>query len=654
MAVLRSDTFRRIPLAQATRKRSTAARGKKKAATRKTTTRRGASKTTVRKTAPRKKKAARGSAAKTPGKGTRTGNTARARNSKAASRSLANAEAVTYMSRLMREVAGIIAVFAAILAAVSLASFHVTDPGWSHTGSGEAIQNSVGRAGAWFADVSMSLLGFMAWLVPLVLVVSGWMLFNDNRGIAARRQRPWIVFRVVGIVLMLASASGLADLHVGVADGALPQGVFGGGIFGTAVAWRLVPLLDHLGTTLLLLALFFSSLTLAFGTSWIQLIESIGAVITGTFSRLKGGFDQFSEIRSEQQRIREADLQRAEMLRLRDGDADDIDMEHDDGIDEAAIDAAVALVDEDSRAVHGSYAAAAPRRGPIGSFLVGLGGRLRDVVDGLSGDARIRNLGEGRRATVPDALLDGVDPSRAPAGADGGPTAQQPRNRALAEAAKSAMARDRETGARAHAQAQAQADNQRSPLKIVRHQVVDDGIPIISKKVSTGRKAAGADTASTDAEREAAMQRIRASYDASVAGPGDHAAASTTGGVAGGFVAASAVETDPTTAAAVSKLASGAAASSDAPAGIGAAGKGKVNGKADSKAKGKAAGPSSRVSRSSSRPVSVRARSRVCRRTSRVRCVFRACACSRSFPASPPSASRCRTISARSCSSPRW
>ena len=213
------------------------------------------------------------------------------------------------MTRLLREVGAIVCGFAALLALLALIGFDIDDPGWSDTGSGDRVRNSVGRAGSWFADIALYLFGYMAYLIPLILSACAWLLFRDRQR-GGSVYRPFVFVRIIGVLLMLAAASGLADLHVNVSDGALPRDAFGGGILGTAVAWRLVAYLDHLGTTLLLLALFFSSLTLTFGTSWLQLIETIGATLVRAIERLGGLFDGRSARREERRRQLQADQAR--------------------------------------------------------------------------------------------------------------------------------------------------------------------------------------------------------------------------------------------------------------------------------------------------------------------------------------------------------
>ncbi|MFK7890817.1 MAG: DNA translocase FtsK 4TM domain-containing protein, partial [Granulosicoccus sp.] len=149
-----------------------------------------------------------------------------------------------HMRRLFREVGGILCIFASLIALLALTSFNIDDPGWSQTGAGNNISNTVGRAGAWFADVSFYLFGYMAYLMPLMLAMSGWLLFREQAK-ARRGYQPLFFVRIVGVLLMLLSASALADLHFGVNPGDLPMGTFGGGILGTAIAWRLVNLLQH-------------------------------------------------------------------------------------------------------------------------------------------------------------------------------------------------------------------------------------------------------------------------------------------------------------------------------------------------------------------------------------------------------------------------
>ncbi len=266
------------------------------------------------------------------------------------------------MGRLLKEVAAIVCLFAALIGVLALVSFHIDDPGWSHTGDGASVRNSVGRAGAWFADVAFYLLGYMAYLIPLIAAVSAWMLFSGEKTQKSGYQ-PFLFVRVIGVGLMLAAASGLADLHFAVPDGALPRGTFGGGILGTAVAWRLVANFQHLGTTLLLLAAFFCSLTLAFGTSWLQLVESIGAWMGRAANKCVALFRVDPEAQAEKQRQRAADeVRRARFAEAVPGATDAL-LADTDGI----------AIDADSRGASG---------GGLQSVFERVGTGLRQLVHG--------------------------------------------------------------------------------------------------------------------------------------------------------------------------------------------------------------------------------------------------------------------------------
>lgn len=308
-------------MAQTTKKRAATVRRKKASGSRQSagatkSSKKGAQLSRSRATATRR-------AASTAKKRT-AARTQAARTQAAVEASLENSASLNHLRRLLREVGGIVCVFAALITFLALISFDANDPGWSHTGIGDPATNSVGRVGAWFADVSMYLFGYMAYLLPIVLGISGFLLFRDQHRTPSA-YRPYAFVRIFGVALMLASASGLADLHFSVADGALPKGTFGGGVLGTAIAWRLVSFLQHLGTTLVLLALFFSSLTLAFGTSWLQLMESVGAVVLSLYNSVRQRLAAFMQTWSERSRIRAADLARERRMKAdSDADADSI------------------------------------------------------------------------------------------------------------------------------------------------------------------------------------------------------------------------------------------------------------------------------------------------------------------------------------------
>src|SRR5437870_518986 len=80
-------------------------------------------------------------------------------------------------ARLVRESWWFIVVAAFLWLALILATYDKSDRGWSFTGTGDAIANRGGVAGAWLADLLLYLFGFSAWwwvVAGIVLVAAGY------------------------------------------------------------------------------------------------------------------------------------------------------------------------------------------------------------------------------------------------------------------------------------------------------------------------------------------------------------------------------------------------------------------------------------------------------------------------------------------------
>jgi len=82
-----------------------------------------------------------------------------------------------HMIRGLREGALIVFGAIALFLCASLITYTPADPGWSHSDSVKAIANAGGVAGAWFADVFLYMFGFLAYLFPIMVAYSGWLLF---------------------------------------------------------------------------------------------------------------------------------------------------------------------------------------------------------------------------------------------------------------------------------------------------------------------------------------------------------------------------------------------------------------------------------------------------------------------------------------------
>ncbi len=221
------------------------------------------------------------------------------------------ARALALLHRGVREVSAIFVAVVAVLMLVSLLTFHGNDPGWSHTGSGGAVANACGILGAWFADITMFLFGYVAYLLPVAIAWLGWIAFRDERSVSA----PVLLFaRVTGAALLIATACGLADLHFFVHRGDLPIGAGGGGVLGTWLAGNMVRVVNTLGSTLLLLSLFLASVTFMTGVSWFRIVEQVGSLTLRASLWLRNaGVEAFQRARDYME-FREARRQRARQL----------------------------------------------------------------------------------------------------------------------------------------------------------------------------------------------------------------------------------------------------------------------------------------------------------------------------------------------------
>jgi len=183
---------------------------------------------------------------------------------------------------------------------LSLISYHPEDPGWSHRGPAHHIHNFGGMVGAWFADVFLYLFGYLAYLFPLMVGFSGWLVFQ-GRTPSGGIDLHVLSLRWAGFLLTVASGCGLATLHFLIAPGSLPLDA--GGIFGNLVGQNLAALFSFMGATLFLLALFLTGVTLFTGLSWLHVMDWTGKL---TLLALAWLAVQFTSFRAwlETQRIR--------------------------------------------------------------------------------------------------------------------------------------------------------------------------------------------------------------------------------------------------------------------------------------------------------------------------------------------------------------
>lgn len=218
----------------------------------------------------------------------------------------------------LREAALILSLALAAYLALALFSYQPTDPGWSTTGMGDVIENRGGIVGAWLSDTLFFGFGIPAYLSPLMLAFSGWMLFSWGRTADPSDALHFWIIKAIGLMMAVAAASGLSSLSL--MDYALNLPMAAGGVLGDIVGNGFILVFGTSGTTLLLLAVLLTGITLFTGLSWLGVIDRLGAMALTVFYTVASwirGFKKEIAAKQVKQRREEVFLQQNEKLKLR-------------------------------------------------------------------------------------------------------------------------------------------------------------------------------------------------------------------------------------------------------------------------------------------------------------------------------------------------
>jgi len=146
----------------------------------------------------------------------------------------------------------------------------------------------------------------MAYLLPLLLGVRALQILRtyfldepDQFDSAA-----WVL-RVIGFMLVMISATSLANIQYQDIANSFPEGM--GGILGKYTGDAIIAIFSHTGSTLLLLALFLFGLTVFTDISWFKLIDRLGLLTMIVFDALRAWYTQ-RKIRIEDKKRAKAAL----------------------------------------------------------------------------------------------------------------------------------------------------------------------------------------------------------------------------------------------------------------------------------------------------------------------------------------------------------
>ncbi len=211
----------------------------------------------------------------------------------------------------IREVSVICLAAVSLFLFIALSSFYPGDPAWSHSASVDVIQNNTGIVGAWVADILLYLFGYLGYTFPFILAYSGWRIFKSIQNEEPVNYGHYAI-RVVGFILALIGACGLAWLHFRVGDG-LPLEIKGaGGILGDTLGSTLNTNFGHTGSTLILMTMALIGVTLFTDLSWLWVMDTTGYWTFKMMDFLSG----LRELRQDHELGRQAKREREAVLEV--------------------------------------------------------------------------------------------------------------------------------------------------------------------------------------------------------------------------------------------------------------------------------------------------------------------------------------------------
>ena len=197
---------------------------------------------------------------------------------------------------------------------MALLTYGKDDPGWSHNSRVVDVQNFGGPAGSYSADILFMVLGYFAYIFPLLLAVKAYQIFRE-------RHQPWqwsgwlFSWRLIGLVFLVLSGAALAHIHFHSAAG-LPAGA--GGALGESLGDLARNALNVQGSTLLLIALFLFGLTVFTDLSWFKVMDVTGKITLDLFELIQGAANRWWSDRAERKQmvaqLREVDTRVSEVV----------------------------------------------------------------------------------------------------------------------------------------------------------------------------------------------------------------------------------------------------------------------------------------------------------------------------------------------------
>ncbi|MGY0399492.1 MAG: DNA translocase FtsK [Ostreibacterium sp.] len=187
----------------------------------------------------------------------------------------------------------------AVLTMMALWTYHPSDPAWSNKSS-HVVQNALGVVGAWYSDLSFSLIGQLSYLVPLslfILAVHAWFEKGLDKELLS-----WRLFMLLTAVLSGSVLWAKHDPHM---INTVAQ--TGGGALG---AWLVIGLEKSIKSVPVImgfsLVIFVISISLLVNFPWLRLAGSLGKAIASVVGLLFSGFVSGREKEQRRQMMKQS------------------------------------------------------------------------------------------------------------------------------------------------------------------------------------------------------------------------------------------------------------------------------------------------------------------------------------------------------------
>ncbi|NVM22347.1 MAG: DNA translocase FtsK 4TM domain-containing protein [Desulfobacterales bacterium] len=180
---------------------------------------------------------------------------------------------------MQKEILGVVLVFILIFTAVSLLSYHPSDPSVNSARAAEQIHNIFGQAGAQVAGLLIAMFGLGAFWIPIVLLVATLYIFKEY-------SRGDILVALAGGLLLVVTTGGLFSLYQ-THYLLFGKGLSSGGIIGIPLAKIVAKYGGTTGGLIFLLTLWTIAFIMTTRLSLMKLFGWLATVCRGLFSRAK-------------------------------------------------------------------------------------------------------------------------------------------------------------------------------------------------------------------------------------------------------------------------------------------------------------------------------------------------------------------------------